>query len=108
TGNQCQRGPDQRYPEREVHGAVGTRQMTDLKDRYEGRWWLPDHPERYGGALGVGGNLGGLLQLNGAFPWDLSNRSERWFDFPTILGESVDGDRITLLRGAVSSERSRL
>jgi hypothetical protein len=61
-----------------------------------------------GGTLDVGGNFGGLLHLTGALPRDRSNRGERRFDFPVVLGESVDSDRITLLRGAVTSERGPL
>lgn len=67
-----------------------------------------------GGALTLGSDVGSVLRLNGAFPWDLGKRFEprnqpaEWFDFPVINGESIDGDRITLLRSAVTRTRTTL
>jgi ApeA N-terminal domain 1 len=90
--------------------------MDELRSSYEGRWWLPEHKgeSASGGALTIGGELGGVLRLNGAFPWDPGKRSEPrnqpgpWYDLAVINGESADGGRITLLKAAVTRMHTRL
>jgi len=85
--------------------------VSDLHERYEGRWWIPGKQSAdgvSGGSLDLGGDFGGVLRLNGSLQWDLSRRAEQTYDIPVIHGESAEGDRLTLLDAFVTGTRSRL
>ena len=66
--------------------------------RFEGYWWLPEHPEnKVGGVLTYSPTEGARLRLFSALDADPEKReSDEAVEFSTVLGRSTDNEEITV------------